>query len=185
MKSLLHILKLTGLVSCLVFTVAHFSYADEDDEDRPEMTLAQAQTFLKEYLPEAIELLNHVRDNESIEDYQEALERAVEAIEEYQAIREDDGKEQAELFLQGIRLELQIEQLALQWHTTDDDNLQDQLREQLTTKVSELFEHELKVSIQELKFLREEIVTIEGEIENLEKNRDVLINEEVKEILDE
>lgn len=157
-----------------------------EDHELPEMTLAQAETFLKENLPEAIELLEHVRRHEPIEDYQEALERAIETVQEYQLLREHDGRKRADWFLQRVRLELQLEQLALSWHSLEeDDPAREGLREQLAGKVSELFDHELQGTLEDLKILRREVQSIEEEVKNLQENRTVLINEELKEILDE
>lgn len=184
MKSQLHLFRL--LLICLTLSLSSFQDLSAEDHELPEMTLAEAEDFLKENLPEAIDLLEYVRRNEPIEDYREALERAIETVQEYHLLKEHDGSTQANWFLQRVRLELQLEQLALSWHSMEeDDPARDELRERLAGKVTELFDHELQGTLEELKLLRREVQSIEEEVKNLQENRTVLINEELKEILDE
>ncbi len=156
-----------------------------EEDEAPEMTVAQVEAFLSENLPESLALLEYVRKNETIEDYRGAFERAVETVREFHEIREHEGEKRAEWFLHLIRLELQIEQLALEWQANQNEAQRKRIREDLRAKITELFDHELQGNIEDLALLRKEVVTIEQEIDSLQSNRDFLIGEELKEILEE
>ena len=160
---------------------------DGDDSEEIELSADQIQTFLRAQLPEAVALLERVRKEEPFEDYQEALERAAEFAHEYHDILQEDGEKSAAQFLKQERLEMRIEALTVSWSdlSPDDTTARDAKKRELKALVTELFDHELTTSKQDLNALQDEVRELEKEINELSSNRTALIDREVNGILDE
>lgn len=156
----------------------------DDAEEREELTAEAVRSFLKEHLPEALDVLEFVKREEDVDDYKAALERAEEFVIEYHEILDEDGPKEAQSFLRAERLEIQIERLGIQWHETRSKRAREKIQRELETRVAELFDHELAVSQRELRVLRNEVASIEQEIVDLETNRAAYIAREISEILE-
>ncbi len=182
---------LLWLIACALLAVSMPNPRAEVDEDEEaeeiELSVAQIQTFLSERVPEAVELLERVKKEEPFEDYQEALERAAEFVEEYHFIEQEDGKKLADRFLHQHRLELRIEALTLAWEDSEpkDAQARQAMNKKLQSLVTELFDHELASSKLELEAVRIEVESLENEITELSTNRETLISEEVARIMEE
>ncbi|MDG2122394.1 MAG: hypothetical protein P8J87_01770, partial [Verrucomicrobiales bacterium] len=126
------ILTLT-LWTCSVIAAVE-SEPDGDDE-RPELTPEEVQTFLKHHLPEASVLLEHIREQEPPGHYQGAMDEAAEVVEAYHETLFEDGKEAADRELRWHRIALQIEKLELEWRRASDEASRLKAREALRSKV--------------------------------------------------
>lgn len=176
------ILTLT-LWTCSVIAAVQ-SEPDGDDE-RPELTPEEVQTFLKHHLPEASVLLEHIREQEPPGHYQGAMDEAAEVVEAYHETLFEDGKEAADRELRWHRIALQIEKLELEWRRASDEASRLKAREALRSKVVERFDYNLKITKIEWELLREEVNGIAAEIKDLETNRDLRIAEELEEIFED
>lgn len=157
----------------------------EETEERPEMSSQAVRQFLKEHVPEALEVLTYVRREEGREDYEDAWERAEDFVVEYHEILADEGQEEAQSLLRFTRLEMQIEQLGIAWRETRSRRAKTEIRQQLEARITEQFDLELAVSRRELDELRLEVNAIQAEIRELETDRETLIAREIREILNE
>lgn len=158
---------------------------EEDDEDTEEWSVGQVRQFLQKHLPEGLEMLDHVKQEESLDDYLGALERAEDFVYEYHEILDHDGPEEAKAYLHRERLELQIEKLGVRWHDARNQQERERLRIELKAKVTELFDVELAGSRSELKALESEVAAIQAEIVELETHREAFIARELAVILEE
>ena len=184
MKTIRYCLLLTWtLWTCSAIAVAQ-SEPDSDDEP-PELTLEEVQSFLKQHLPEATVLLEHIRKQEPLDHYQGAIEDAAEVVEAYHETLSEDGKEAADRELRWHRIGLQIETLEFEWHRASDEASRLKAREALRNKVIERFDYDLKMTRIELELLRKEVTGIAAEIKDLETNRDQRIAEELEEIFED
>ena len=169
------------LWTCSAIAVAQ----SEPDDERPELTLEEVQTFLKQHLPEAIVLLEHIGKQESLDHYQGAMKEAAEVVEAYHETLSEDGKEAADRELRWRRIGLQIEKLEIERGRAPDEESRLRVRAALRSKVVERFDYDLKMTKIELELLRKEVTGIAAEIKDLETNRDQRIAEELKEIFED
>jgi len=168
------------LLITLTVLMATFSpalYAEDDDEheeEEREYTVNDINRFLAEKLPRAKELLENARKNEPVEDYQELLERARELVVEYHEMREY-SQQLADSFIDLADAELELDSL----EKAEGVNLEARVKA-LTEKA---FDIRLTLEKAELARLQIEVREIEAVIKQRERNREKIIQEEVRERL--
>ncbi|MFT6864345.1 MAG: hypothetical protein ACJAVK_002910, partial [Akkermansiaceae bacterium] len=150
------------------------------EEKRP--SVENVLDFLKEKMPESLELLKRVRDEEGEEDYQEVVEGAGDILVEYLEIK---GKEAAERFLDEERGRIRMEALLEAWHETDDEAEKKELRKEIGELIGEQIDREIDHGHQELEKLKEEVEKIEDDLVAMEEEREAIIAEELEGILSE
>lgn len=160
-------------------------YEDDEEYEVPEPTQREILNFLSQHLPEALPLLERVREEESFRDYQEVLERAAEVYIDYHMAMREGERDEAILMLDMQRAELMIEQAAVAWHESESREERVRSREQLTAAATDLIDLEIKAMRSELSFLERETRQIERELAQLENNRQSLIEELVREFTEE
>ncbi len=157
----------------------------EEDEEIPEPSQREILNFLTTHLPEALPLLERVREEESYRDYQEVLERAAEIyIDHAHALREG-AIEEAQLILDVQRAELRLEQVALAWHDAKSRADRERYHEELAIAAAAVVDLEIKVTRNELTFLERETRELRRELSRLENGRESLIAEIVRDMTDE
>ena len=171
---------LIALVTILA-TSTHRLQAEEDDRPSVEHVLE----FLKEKMPESMELLERVRDEEGEEGYQEVVEGAGDLLVEYLEIKREEGVEVADSFLNEERDQIRLEILVEAWHETDEEAKKREIKEKIKKLISEQIDRELDHGRRELEALKKEIAEIEEELAEIDENRGEIIAEELAEFLSE
>ena len=158
---------------------------EREHEEIPDPSQREILRFLSEYLPEAVPLLERVREEESFREYQEVLERAAEIYIDYHTALREGAREEAALILEMQRAELRLEQATLAWHESDSRQAREQSQRELAAAAAELIDVEIKFARSELTFLERETRQVRAELTRLETERDDLIDEIVREVTDE
>ncbi len=171
------------------------SWAEDDDEDwedaeeaeyEPDLSAEDTLIFCRRKLPIAITLMEQVRQEEGEESYQEVLERAQEEANEYHLLLHHDGQQVADLFLKGIRLALEIDQLTHQYfESVDDDKSSTAIKAQLKSKVKEQLEHEKQSILMEIKLMTDDLEGLKAELKEIEESAGERIEEEMHYLLEE
>ncbi|MEM0895852.1 MAG: hypothetical protein AAGJ79_03125 [Verrucomicrobiota bacterium] len=165
---------------------------DEEEEEENERILVRQEIpgqeetikFYHAHIPSAMPILERVRDREGEEAYEEVLRDAAEQIAEYRHIQQHDGDEMAELFIEGVRLDMEINALAYKYHEIDDsDRERRETREQLRDVIGMQFAHAIQSRVRELDWLRSEMESIEREIDEMGEDREESIEEELEMVL--
>ena len=158
---------------------------EEDDAEGIEFepTTEEVLDFLKEKMPESVELLDKVREEESIEVYMEVLGRAVEILIDYHYISGDGNEEMGDLFVEIKRVEIQIEVAIEAWHEAETEKERRAVRADLKSKISQHFDLKLEFSQLELDALKAEVESIELEVAEVESEREQLIEKELEDAL--
>ncbi len=177
-------LTLLALVA-LPFATANLAIAEDDDE-RHELSAGEIVAFLKEKMPESLALLERMREEEGLAEYQEALELGAELVQEYREIRADDGAEEAEAFLAEERLEVRVIGLVYAWYDAEGDEAKRAgIRRELEELIAARVDAEIAEMRRELEELEGEVDEIAAEIREMESSRDEIIADEVREALSE
>ncbi|MDA7865415.1 hypothetical protein N9A70_01425 [Akkermansiaceae bacterium] len=155
--------------------------ADEEERPGTEHVLG----FLKDKMPKSLQLLKRVREEEGEQGYQEVLEEARDLLAEYLEIRREEGKEHAERFLDFERGRIHLEVLLEEWRETENEDEKQELREQIAELVGEQIDREMEEGHRELEKLKEEVREIEEELARFEEKREVIIEDELREMLSE
>ncbi|MEM6279408.1 MAG: hypothetical protein AAF733_08025 [Verrucomicrobiota bacterium] len=151
------------------------------DENRP--SLDEVLEFLRDKMPESMDLLEQVRKEEGVEEYEEVLESAGDLLEEYLEIRREEGEEIAELFLEEERNLLRIRVLAEAWHEENRRSDKEALEEALIELISAQIDRDIERGWRELDALEEEVEEFRRELTEMAENREIIIAEELEEIL--
>ncbi|MEM9480280.1 MAG: hypothetical protein AAGA58_11570 [Verrucomicrobiota bacterium] len=174
----------------LLFAPAPFLFADDHDEEEDEDRIliredvpAQDEIlkFYQAHIPSAMPILDRVRTHEGEDAYNDVLREAAHQIAEYRDIREHDGDEMAELFIEGVRLDMEIAALVFKYHEIDDSRRERQAtEEQLRGVIGEQYEHSLRSHERELEWLSNEVKNTERLIDEMKSHRDAFIDEELE-----
>lgn len=194
-KKLFYLFLLGGGLFLTSLTAQDGFGPDEHDEDEweeehdeyevPEPSQREILNFLSHHLPVALPLLERVREEESFRDYQEVLERAAEIYIDYHMAMQEGEREEAALILDMQRAELLLEQAAIAWHESETREQREQSQRHLTAAATDMIDLEIKAMRSELAFLERETREIERELAHLEGERESLIEEIVREIIEE
>jgi seryl-tRNA synthetase len=139
--------------------------------------------FLKDKMPESLRFLERVREEDGDEGYEEVLEEARDLLAEFLEIKRKEGEEVAERFLDFERSRIRLQALLEEWHETDDESENRELRNQIAEIVGKQVDREIAEGQQELNKLKEEVKEIEEELAELEERRGAIIEAELEEIL--
>ena len=177
-------LKISSLLlafAAVLATSTHCLQAEENDRPSVEHVLE----FLKEKMPESMELLERVRDEEGEEGYQEVVEGAADLLVEYLEIKREEGVEVADSFLNEERDQIRLKILVEAWHETDEEAEKREIKEEIEKLIGEQIDREFDHGRRELEALKEEISEIEEELAEIDENRGEIIAEELAELLSE
>ena len=151
------------------------------EEERP--TVEHVLDFLKEKMPESMDLLERVKEEEGEEGYAEVVESAADVLMEYFEIKREEGVEAAENFLDEERTGVRMESLVEAWHEADDEAGKREIRKEIGKLIGAQIDREIEHRHRELKKLKEEVGEIEEELAEMEESREGIIAEELREIL--
>ena len=151
------------------------------EEERP--TVEHVLDFLKEKMPESLDLLERVKEEEGEEGYAEVVESAADLLMEYLEIKREEGAEAAENFLDEERTGVHMESLVEAWHEADDEAGKREIRKEIGKLIGAQIDREIDRGHRELKKLKEEVEEIGEELAEMKESREEIIAEELREIL--
>ena len=151
------------------------------EEERP--TVEHVLDFLKEKMPESMDLLERVKEEEGEEGYAEVVESAADLLMEYLEIKREEGAEAAEKFLNEERTGVRMESLVEAWHEADDEAGEREIRKEIGKLIGAQIDREIEHGHRELEKLKEEVEEIEEELAEMKESREEIIAEELREIL--
>ncbi|MCK5850322.1 MAG: hypothetical protein KAH23_05355 [Kiritimatiellae bacterium] len=159
------------------------AFADQDDVEDRELT-EDTMLFLKRRLPEAVEILNHMKKDEDGEKYDDRRDEWIEWYDEYKDLTEEEPKEAAAM-LEHAKLNLRAETMAIRIRNIPDDAAQQAASKDL----QEILEKTLDAQLERLE---EEIVMRMKEVEELQilvakrkKYREKIIRRRLERMLEE
>ena len=151
------------------------------EEERP--TVEHVLDFLKEKMPESMDLLERVKEEEGEEGYAEVVESAADLLMEYLEIKREEGAEAAENFLDEERTGVRMESLVEAWHEADDEAGKREIRKEIGKLIGAQIDREIEYGHRELEKLKGEVEEIEEELAEMKESREGIIAEELREIL--
>ena len=151
------------------------------EEERP--TVEHVLDFLKEKMPESLDLLERVKEEEGEEGYAEVVESAADLLMEYLQIKREEGAEAAENFLDEERTGVHMESLVEAWHEADDEAGKREIRKGIGKLIGAQIDREIEYGHRELEKLKGEVEEIEEELAEMKESREGIIAEELREIL--
>ena len=151
------------------------------EEERP--TVEHVLDFLKEKMPESMDLLERVKEEEGEEGYAEVVESAADLLMEYLEIKREEGAEAAENFLDEERTRVRMESLVEGWYDADDEAGKREIRKEIGKLVGAQIDREIEYGHRELEELKKEVEEIEEELAEMQESRERIIAEELREIL--
>jgi hypothetical protein len=161
-------------------------WEDDEEDEIPVPSKKETLAFLKKSMPLALELLEKIKEDEGDDEYEEVLEEMQERHFEYLEIRKHDGEKAAGLYLEGNRLELQLDQLLYRYHDvaeTDEDR--EKLRAGIAEVLGAQLEHEKNAMKLELEMVRRHLREVEEELEEIEGLGKEEIEERLADLLEE
>lgn len=174
-------LKMNSLMITFVVVLSAFGSLLHAEEERP--TVEHVLDFLKEKMPESMDLLERVKEEEGEEGYAEVVESAADLLMEYLEIKREEGVEAAENFLDEERTGVRMESLIEAWHEADDEAGKREIRKEIGKLIGAQIDREIEHGHRELKKLKEEVEEIEEELAEMKESREGIIAEELREIL--
>ncbi len=177
-------MKSNSLIYALIAAVAvvsAFCPRLQAEEDRPRTE--HVLDFLKEKMPETLNLLERVRTEEGEDGYGKVLEKAGKFLMEYLEIKHEGGAEEAEAFLKEERGRVRMEALVEAWHEADDETKKGAIKGEIAGMIGAQIDRDLEHGRHELKSLVEEVEKFEAELADTEENRETIIAEELAVIL--
>jgi len=174
-------LKMNSLMIPFVVVLSAFGSPLHAEEERP--TVEHVLDFLKEKMPESLDLLERVREEEGEEGYAEVVESAADLLMEYLQIKREEGAEAAENFLDEERAGVHMESLVEAWHEADDEAGKREIRKEIGKLIGAQIDREIEHGHRELKKLKEEVEEIGEELAEMKESREEIIVEELREIL--
>ncbi len=179
------VLVLALLIGGVAMAEDHHEH-EHDDDDHYEERLPDREIieFLKTHdLGYMAEELKEVREEEP-EEYGEMLEEISHHIREYRELKEH-APELADAMLKSEQLEHKSWLIAEHIGESESTEEKAQLKKELHTVLSKLFELRLLEGAYELRELEEEIQDIRASIERRKKNREKIIERRMNMMLDE
>ena len=174
-------LKINFLMIAFVVVLSAFGPLLNAEEERP--TVEHILDFLKEKMPESMDLLERVREEEGEEGYAEVVESAADLLMEYLEIKREEGVEAAENFLDEERTGVRMESLVEAWHEADAEARKREIRKEIGKLIGAQIDREIEHGHRKLKRRKEEVEEIEEELAEMKENRERIIAEELREIL--
>ena len=174
-------LKMNSLMIPFVVVLSAFGSLLHAEEERP--TVEHVLDFLKEKMPESLDLLERVKEEEGEEGYAEVVESAADLLMEYLQIKREEGAEAAENFLDEERTGVHMESLVEAWHEADDEAGKREIRKEIGKLIGAQIDREIERGHRELKKLKEEVEEIGEELAEMKESREEIIAEELREIL--
>ena len=174
-------LKINFLMIAFVVVLSAFGPLLNAEEERP--TVEHILDFLKEKMPESMDLLERVREEEGEEGYAEVVESAADLLMEYLEIKREEGVEAAENFLDEERTGVRMESLVEAWHEADAEARKREIRKEIGKLIGAQIDREIEHGHRKLKRMKEEVEEIEEELAEMKENRERIIAEELREIL--
>lgn len=174
-------LKMNSLMIPFVVVLSAFGSPLHAEEERP--TVEHVLDFLKEKMPESLDLLERVKEEEGEEGYAEVVESAADLLMEYLQIKREEGAEAAENFLDEERTGVHMESLVEAWHEADDEAGKREIRKEIGKLIGAQIDREIERGHRELKKLKEEVEEIGEELAEMKESREEIIAEELREIL--
>ena len=174
-------LKMNSLMIPFVVVLSAFGSLLHAEEERP--TVEHVLDFLKEKMPESLDLLERVKEEEGEEGYAEVVESAADLLMEYLQIKREEGAEAAENFLDEERTGVHMESLVEAWHEADDEAGKREIRKEIGKLIGAQIDREIEHGHRELKKLKEEVEEIGEELAEMKESREEIIAEELREIL--
>jgi hypothetical protein len=158
---------------------------EEEEHEVPFPSKKSTTAFLKKSLPLALELLERVQDEEGEDEYEEVLEQMREMHFEYLEIQEHDGREAAGLYLDGARLELELDHLLDRFHEqAETDRDREKVRKKIANVLRAQLERERKVMKLEVEMLKKHLREVKEELKEIEGLGDETIEERLNDLLD-
>jgi poly(3-hydroxybutyrate) depolymerase len=171
-------MKLT-LIAVLALLTIHSTQLQAEDVPSKEHVLG----FLKDKMPQSLELLDQVRAEEGADEYEKVLENARELLMEFLEIKREDGVEAAEAFVKEERDRVLMEFLVESWHDTKDEARRNEMEKEIAGLIGAQIDRELAHGRKELESLIEDVEAFEAELKDIEENRETIIAEELSGIL--
>ncbi|MEM1442690.1 MAG: hypothetical protein AAGF67_10125, partial [Verrucomicrobiota bacterium] len=134
-------------------------------------------------MPESMELLERVRVEEGVQEYAEVLESAGDLLEEYLEIQREEGDEIADLFLEEERNMIRMRALAEEWHEEEGEEDKEALEGEIVELIGAQIDRDLERGWRELESLEAEVEEFRRELTEIEKNREIIIAEELEGLL--
>ena len=172
---------MNSLMIAFVVVLSAFGSLLHAEEERP--TVEHVLDFLKEKMPESMDLLERVKEEEGEEGYAEVVESAADLLMEYLEIKREGGVEAAEKFLKEERAGVRMEFLVEAWHEAGDEAGKREIRKEIGRLIGEQIDREIEHGHRELEKLKEEVEEIEEELAEMQESREGIIAEELSEIL--
>lgn len=155
-------------------------------EEEEKISLDEVLEFSRKYLPDVAEHFRHLlkeeKENDEVVEY--VLDRGREMIHGFHEISEAHGRRMGERFLHLFQLNLEIEQLQ---HQLAEGNGEDRERAltELKMVVAKKYAIQLQLEKAELNQLRAEVEEFEEEIRRREENRNEIIRDEIRQLIEE
>ena len=156
----------------------------EDEDEERDLSAQEIYSFMTTKFPEAYEELMLAQKEDSIEEFQAALERAKEFVLEYQEIASEDP-EGADLFLQVGKSELKMSKLVGQYLQGETKSAREQFFGLIKKHAAELLDLQIQAEEHELDQLRKEVDDISQLIAERKANRKQEIAGLIEEYLEE
>lgn len=172
---------MNSLMIAFVVVLSAFGSLLRAEEERP--TVEHVLDFLKEKMPESMDLLERVKEEEGEEGYAEVVESAADLLMEYLEIKREEGAEAAENFLDEERTRVRMESLVEAWHEADDEAGKREIRKEIGKLVGAQIDREIEYGHRELEKLKKEVEEIAEELAEMQESRERIIAEELREIL--
>lgn len=173
------------LLLALGMTMGSPSQAEEhDDEGYIQVTEKETLQFLKKNVPGLLEELKEVKREDGEREYKLMLQELQDMLSYYYELKEV-SPETADALLRAEQLEQDTYPVAEKIAGSKDDQEKAVLEARLKGMLDEIFELRLKEYAWEIKELESELNEIRNEFERRKKNKDLILNNRMKEIMAE
>ncbi len=153
-----------------------------DDDVTDELGAAAVARFLRQNLPEHLDELHVVLEEEDAEAYADALDDARDLLGDYLHFRDlEPGL--GDVFLRSRRLDHRIGEVVARVWEAEDEPARSAARADLRAAVSEQFDLDLKLEQAEVRELERQVKELRRELQEHNDRRDELVDEEVNDIL--
>lgn len=158
--------------------------ADADEMEIPRPSVNEVYKFLRDKFPEAYKELQLAQNEDPVEDFMEALERATNFVVQYMEIALEDPKA-AELFLTIQKAELKAFDIADRYFEAESLSQRRRLENELKNQISRLVDAQLKEQEYELEVFKKEVAILERFLKDKKRNKNVLVQELLEDFLSE
>lgn len=173
-------------VMVLVFTIGGSVWADDREhiyKDIYKVKDAVVIQLLEEKIPRLANELKRLQEEED-DDYEEVLDEGRELLEEYYETLEY-SPELARLFLQIEVMNTEADELVDRFHDTVVEAERVGIKSEIESKLSQIFDLQLKARLQEVDLLTEEIAEIKDMVEKRRGNKARILQRHLREELEE